>query len=172
MLTNRRDFKVHSYLRVNHAGERGAIAIYQGQLFVLKNTPVQPLLSEMLEQEQKHCEAFNNLLPQHRVRPSLLDPLWRVGGFALGAVTAALGARAAMACTVAVEEVIVDHYREQLADIEDEPLKQTIEAFAEDEEVHRQEALAHKAQEAPFYGALHMIVTGITRAAIAVAKRI
>lgn len=166
------DRKVKSYMRVNHAGERGAVAIYQGQLWALRKSDCVPILEDMLEQEKQHLKTFDALLPEYNVRPSLLDPLWRVGGFALGAATAALGARAAMACTVAVEEVIVAHYQEQLDCVQDEKLQQTIHAFAEDEAHHRDEALHHKAHEAPFYNILHGFVTTLTKAAIAVAKRI
>jgi ubiquinone biosynthesis monooxygenase Coq7 len=104
-----------SALRIDHAGEYGAKRIYAGQLAVLKKHPLAPELRHMAAQEEVHLAAFNRLLPQHRARPSALLPLWHVAGYALGAATALLGARAAMACTVAVESVITEHYDAQLS---------------------------------------------------------
>ena len=118
-------------IRVNHAGEFGAVRIYEGQLAVLPPGPARDAVAEMVEQEQRHLETFDRLIAERRVRPTLLSPIWRVAGFALGAVTARMGPRSAMACTVAVEEVIDDHYREQAARLgpEDADLKATIEEF-------------------------------------------
>src|SRR5687767_1537435 len=96
---------VERILRVDHAGEHGAVRIYEGQLAVLGDTPAAATIRRMAEQERKHLDTFDRLLPQHRVRPTALSPLWHAAGFALGAATALLGERAAMACTVAVEEV-------------------------------------------------------------------
>jgi 3-demethoxyubiquinol 3-hydroxylase len=100
---------VRRMMRVNHAGEYGAKRIYDGQLAVLKRSPVAPVIRRMAEQERRHLEAFEKLLPDRRVRPTALHPLWHAAGYALGAATALLGERAAMACTVAVEEVIDEH---------------------------------------------------------------
>jgi 3-demethoxyubiquinol 3-hydroxylase len=108
-------------LRVDHAGEYGATRIYAGQLAVLKNHPAAVEITHMAAQEAVHLAAFNKILPEHGVRPTALLPLWHVGGWLMGAASAALGARAAMACTVAVEEVITGHYNEQLAN--DSPLQ-------------------------------------------------
>jgi ubiquinone biosynthesis monooxygenase Coq7 len=116
-------------IRVNHAGEYGAVRIYQGQLAVLGKTASAPLIQEMALQEQEHLQEFERQLVARRIRPTLLTPLWHVAGFALGAATALLGEKAAMACTVAVEEVINDHYleqKEQLPDTEAD-LKEKIE---------------------------------------------
>ena len=92
-------------IRVDHAGEFGAVRIYEGQLAVLPPGPARDAVAEMVEQEQRHLETFDRLIAERRVRPTLLSPIWRVAGFALGAVTARMGPRSAMACTVAVEEV-------------------------------------------------------------------
>ena len=104
-------------LRVDHAGEYGADRIYAGQLAVLGKTPVGETIQHMWEQEKVHLATFNRLLPEHRARPTLLLPLWNVAGFALGAGTALLGKEAAMACTVAVEASITEHYNDQIREL-------------------------------------------------------
>jgi len=125
-------------IRVNHAGEFGAQRIYAGQLAVLRDTPSGPVIKvpfasenvthayqEMADQEDEHFDKFSEFLKQRRVRPTVLEPFWKAAGFALGAATAALGSKAAMACTVAVEEVIGDHYNQQLRDMLEEGLDKT-----------------------------------------------
>ena len=128
----------------------------------------------MYEQEKRHLEAFDRLLVERRVRPTLLQPLWHVAGFALGAATALLGERAAMACTVAVEEVIDRHYAEQAERLgEDEAeLRATIEKFRADELEHKDEALAHGAEGAPGYEVLTAAVKAGSRLAIWLSTRI
>src|SRR5882757_1173767 len=134
-----RDEQVARMLRVDHAGEHGAVRIYEGQLAVLGRTPVGDVIRRMAEQEQKHLATFDRMLPARQVRPTLLGPLWHAAGFALGAATALLGERAAMACTVAVENVIDEHYAGQIAALgEREPeLRRTIDEFRADEREHR-----------------------------------
>src|SRR5262245_60586796 len=100
-------------IRVDHAGEFGARRIYEGQLAVLKNHPDAAVIRHMHEHELTHLRTFEKLMVERRVRPTALHPLWNLAGFALGAATALLGPKAAMACTVAVEEVIDEHYRQQ-----------------------------------------------------------
>ncbi|MGH7092446.1 MAG: demethoxyubiquinone hydroxylase family protein, partial [Stellaceae bacterium] len=102
---------VAAMIRVDHAGEYGARRIYDGQLAVLRRGPARAAVAEMAAQEAQHLAAFEGLVRQRRVRPTLLQPLWNAAGFALGAATALLGERAAMACTAAVEEVIDEHYQ-------------------------------------------------------------
>ncbi|VEL15433.1 unnamed protein product [Protopolystoma xenopodis] len=104
-------------IRVDHAGEIGANRIYQGQLAILGKTPDGPTISQMCDQEKVHLATFEELIPKYRVRPTLLRPLWDVCGFALGMGTALLGREAAMACTVAVESVIGDHYNDQIREL-------------------------------------------------------
>lgn len=104
-------------IRVDHAGELGADRIYAGQMAVLGNSPMGKQISHMWEQEREHRKKFEVLINQHRVRPTAMTPIWNVAGFMLGAGTALLGEKAAMACTVAVEDVIVKHYNAQLAEI-------------------------------------------------------
>src|SRR3712207_1259466 len=108
-------------LRVNQAGEYGATRIYAGQLAVLPpNCPEAKLIARMAAQEQRHLNRFNHLVAERRVRPTALQPVWDVAGYALGAVTALMSPQAALACTDAVETEIDRHYGEQLASIGDE----------------------------------------------------
>jgi len=166
--------KVARILRVNHAGEYGAVRIYAGQLAVLGNTPTGEVIRRMAEQERRHLETFDRLLPERRVRPTALAPLWHAAGFALGAATALLGERAAMACTVAVEEVIDEHYAAQAASLgETEPeLKQVIEEFRQDELAHRDEGLAHGATQTPGYEPLTAAIKAASRLAIWLSTRV
>ncbi len=128
--------QVERMIRVDHAGEYGAKRIYDGQLAVLGRAKSAPEIRRMAEQEQRHLAAFDKLIAEHRVRPTLLSPLWHAAGFALGAASALMGERAAMACTVAVEEVIDEHYRRQSETLGDaEPaLKAAIDEFRRDEQ--------------------------------------
>ena len=160
-------------IRVNHAGEYGAKRIYEGQLAVLKRTRIAPTIRHMKEQEQAHLDAFEKLIVERRVRPTLLHPVWHVAGFALGAATALLGERAAMACTVAVEEVIDEHYSAQSARLgkDEAPLKETIEQFRTEELEHRDIGLKHEAQLAPGYELLSTAIKAGSRAAIWLAER-
>src|SRR5579883_1343620 len=146
---------IDAMIRVDHAGEYGAVRIYEGQLAVLKrrgSAKVQTI-QHMADQEQRHLKTFDRLVNERRVRPTALEPLWRVAGFALGAATAALGEKAAFACTAAVEEAIDEHYAAQIAALEgkDESLKTTVEDFRADEAAHREEALKQGAEQAPGY---------------------
>jgi len=161
-------------LRVDHAGEYGAVRIYQGQLAVLGRGRAADAVRQMDEQERRHLAAFEELLRARRVRPTLLQPLWSAAGFALGAATALLGEHAAMACTVAVEEVIDEHYRGQAERLGgDEPaLRETILAFRDDELAHRDIALAHGAEETPGYEALGAMIRAGSRLAIWLSERI
>src|ERR1700760_3675582 len=134
-------------IRVDHAGEYGAVRIYQGQLAVLKNSAAADTIRHMAEQEERHLKTFDRLVNERRVRPTALEPVWRVAGFALGAATALMGEKAAMACTAAVEEVIDEHYAGQIAKLGDgdKELKSTVADFRADEIAHRDEALAQGA---------------------------
>jgi ubiquinone biosynthesis monooxygenase Coq7 len=131
------------------------------------------VIRKMARQEQDHLKAFDRLVNERRVRPTALAPIWHVAGFALGAATALLGEKAAMACTAAVEEVIDDHYASQIARIEnDDDLKKRIEAFRADEIAHRDEALARGAEEAPGYRTLSATIKAGCRLAIKLSERI
>jgi ubiquinone biosynthesis monooxygenase Coq7 len=161
-------------IRVDHAGEYGAARIYAGQLAVLGHTKAGPLLQHMKDQEQVHLDTFAALVGERGIRPTALLPLWHVAGFALGAGTALLGARAAMACTVAVEEVIDEHYAEQAAALgEDErALRDTIERFRREEVEHRDIGLAHEAEKAPGYRILSALIKAGCKVAIRLSERI
>ena len=159
-------------IRVNHAGEYGAKRIYLGQLSVLKG---HAKIQEMYEQELEHLEYFDEQLKKRKVRPTVLQPLWHFGGFMLGAVTAALGEKAAMACTVAVEEVIDEHYQDQLEKLKsvpaEKPLRNKIKKFREDELHHRDTGLLHDAERAIAYPLLYSTIKCITKGAIFLSKK-
>lgn len=160
-------------LRVDHAGEYGATRIYAGQLAVLKRHACAEQLKHMAQQEEVHLATFNQLLPAHGVRPTVLMPLWHVGGWVLGAGTAALGVKAAMACTVAVETVITEHYNEQLNSGHlDASLRPTIEKFRDEELEHHDIGLANDAEHAPLYGTLSTVIKGICKGAIWLSARV
>jgi ubiquinone biosynthesis monooxygenase Coq7 len=164
--------QVKKFIRVDHAGEYGAAQIYAGQLAVLGRGPHAAELQHMQAQEQVHLDSFSNLIHERRVRPTALLPLWRVAGFALGAITAALGPRSAMACTVAVEETINDHYAAQEAALgEEEPvLKDTISRFRADELEHRDTALANGAEQAAGYRLMTEVIKAGCKAAIRISE--
>lgn len=162
-------------LRVDQAGEYGATRIYAGQLAVLGDRhPAARAIRHMATQEDRHLERFNALIAEHRVRPTLLQPLWQVAGFALGAVSAAISPEAAMACTVAIETEIDAHYGEQLAALgdEDPALADVISEFRAEEVEHRSTALAAGAEQAPAYPLFTGLVRLGCRAAIALSKRV
>ncbi|MDF1733904.1 MAG: demethoxyubiquinone hydroxylase family protein [Minwuia sp.] len=168
--------KLERILRVDQAGEYGARRIYQGQLAVLGNGPSGETIRHMAEQEEKHLKTFDDLLNERHVRPTLLSPIWHVAGFALGAGTALLGEKAAMACTEAVEEVIDAHYAQQtqaLADQGVEPeLQETIETFRAEEIEHRDIARENHAADAPGYELLTTGVKAGSRLAIWLSTRL
>ena len=168
------DDKVKRFIRVDHAGEYGAERIYSGQLAVLGRGQHAATLHHMRDQEVHHLETFSRLVAARRVRPTAMLPIWHVAGFALGAVTAAMGAKAAMACTVAVEETIDAHYAAQQAALgEDEaPLKETIERFRLEELEHRDIGIEHGALQAPAYRLLTAVIKAGCKAAIRISERI
>ena len=168
---------VDRIVRVDHAGEYGATRIYAGQLAVLgRNHPAAAEIRHMAAQEKRHLETFEKMIAERRVRPTALTPLWHVAGFAMGAATAMLGGAAAMACTVAVEETIDEHYAGQAAALEGLPeeaeLKAVVEEFRADELEHRDTALAHGAESAPGYPVLSAAVKAGSRLAIWLSERI
>ncbi len=169
-----KDTLLAEIVRVDQAGEYGAKRIYEGQLAVLGKTDVAPALKAMLAQEEEHLQAFNRIMAERAVRPTALEPVWHMAGFALGATTALLGKDAAMACTVAVENVIAEHYAEQAAQLGDDErdLRETITRFRGDELHHRDVSLAHGAENAPAYPVLTAAVSAGTRLAIWLSKKI
>ena len=165
-------------LRVDHAGEYGAVAIYKGQQAVFarraKTRAIAEQLKHMEEEEQKHLDAFDALLNEHRVRPTAMTPIWNVAGFGLGVATALLGEKAAHACTEAVETVIEQHYGDQVAELKDsEPeLSATFAQFREDELSHRDIAIEGGAKDAPGYAVLSRVITAGCHAAIKITEKI
>jgi ubiquinone biosynthesis monooxygenase Coq7 len=166
--------RIDRILRVDLAGEYGARRIYEGQLAVLGARDDAAPIREMYEQEKKHLATFERLLAERGARPTALSPLWHVAGYALGAATAMLGREAAMACTVAVEEVIDEHYARQAEALGDsEPaLRATIEEFRQDEIGHRDTGLAEGAAEAPGYPLLTGAIKAGSRLAIWLSERV
>lgn len=171
-----REQVIDRFLRVNQAGELGAVRIYRGQAAVLarRGGETARLLRHMEAQEKEHLDTFNRLIGERRTRPTILSPLWHLAGFALGAGTALLGEKAAMACTVAVEETIDEHYARQAEQLgEDEAaLKETILKFRDEEIEHRNIGLDHGAEAAPAYPLLSAAIKGGCRLAIWLSERI
>ncbi len=165
---------VDAMIRVDHAGEHGAVRIYEGQLAILSGTDAETPIREMAAQERRHLDGFDALIADRRVRPTLLGPLWHVAGFALGAGSALLGPKAAMACTQAVEEVIDDHYAAQMEKLGDDEaeLREMIEDYRADERAHRDTAIEQGAEDAPGYEMLTGAVKAGSRLAIWLSTRI
>lgn len=164
-----------SMLRVDQAGEYGATRIYAGQLAVLRgNSPASKLIARMDGQERRHLERFNALMAERRVRPTALQPVWNVAGFALGAATALMSEKAAMACTDAVETEIDRHYGRQLDELggDDPEFAADIAEFRAEELEHRDSAREAGAAEAFGYPLLSATVRAACRLAIGLSRRI
>jgi ubiquinone biosynthesis monooxygenase Coq7 len=162
-------------VRVDQAGEYGATRIYAGQLAVMGHRSAMAReIAGMALQEERHRAFFDRLIAERGVRPTILQPFWSVAGFALGAVTAAIGPAAAMACTAAVETEIDKHYQEQLDSLgtDDPELSHAIAEFQAEELEHRDTALAHGAETAPAYPLMSALIRLGCKVAIATAKRI
>ena len=170
--------RLEEMIRVDHAGEFGAVHIYRGQLAVFgaqrDKARVKGMLEEMEAGERAHLARFDDLIRERGVRPTALQPLWRLAGFGLGAATALMGEKAAHACTAAVEEVIEEHYARQAADLDgvDRELKSIVEEFRADEVAHRDTAIAEGARDAPGYGVLSAAIKLGCRAAIRISEKI
>lgn len=164
-------------IRVDQAGEFGATRIYAGQLAVMGDRgPHSAEITAMAQQEIGHREKFDALMARRSVRPTILHPFWSVAGYALGAATALIGPKAAMACTAAVETEIDRHYSDQLDRLEaqgcDPELAAMIAEFRVDERQHRDLALASGAEQAPAYLLLSGVIRAGCRVAIKLAERI
>lgn len=160
-------------VRVNQAGEYGAARIYAGQLAVMGGRGrVAGEIAHMAAQEQRHLDAFNAMMIRRGVRPTVFAPVWHIAGYALGAATALMGPRAAMAATVAVETVIDAHYGEQAAELAagaDPELAVLVDDFRADEVAHRDAASVHSADAFPV---MQAVIRAGCRVAIAMAKRV
>jgi len=165
-------------LRVDHAGELGAVHIYRGQQAVFaaarKKGEIAARLAVMGAHEARHLAAFDALLTERRVRPTLLAPLWRAAGFALGAGTALMGEKAAHACTEAVETVIERHYADQVAELErSEPaLAADLAQFRDDELAHRDAAVSQGARDAFGHPVLSAVIQAGCRVAIKLTEKL
>ena len=162
-------------IRVDHAGEYGATRIYDGQIAIFgKDTKIGKTIQHMADQEKEHIEKFDELILSERIRPTALLPIWNIAGYALGAGTALMGEKAAMACTVAVEKVIGEHYQGQIELLEDDQkkLKLTIKKFAADELEHHDIGIAHDAERTPGYKILTKVIEIGCKTAIAISKKI
>lgn len=163
---------LESIIRVNQAGEFGAKRIYEGQMAVLKGNKK---IEHMYKQELEHLAYFDKQSKTRNIKPTVFTPLWNLAGFALGAGTALLGEKAAMACTVAVEEVIDEHYQEQLqmlSKTSEKELYKKIEKFRAEELEHRDTGIEHGAEQAPAYNLLTQFVKCASKVAIYISKRV
>ena len=171
--------RLEEMIRVDHAGEHGAVRIYDGQLAVFDKIPgmekTAALIRHMAEQEEEHLTHFDGLIVERNIRPTAFGPLWDVAGFTLGAVTALMGEKAAMACTAAVETEIDAHYAAQLDELEngaDDDLRTTIEKFRADEAAHRDTAMENGAEETPGYEMMSKLIRFGCRVAIRASEKI
>jgi ubiquinone biosynthesis monooxygenase Coq7 len=170
--------RLSEILRVDHAGELGAVCIYQGQRAVFEQAAghqqVSEAMAEMEAHEQVHLKRFDRLLTDNRVRPTLMAPLWRAAGFALGVGTALLGEKAAHACTEAVEDVIEAHYADQIEEVRerDPGLAAELTQFRDDELAHRDRAIEAGAHEAPGYTLLAGMIRLGCKAAIKISEKV
>jgi len=169
--------RLEEILRVDHAGELAAVHIYKGQSLVFADTPQRSLseqFSHMQGEEQVHLNAFEALLREKNIRPTALTPVWRLAALGLGIGTALLGEKAAHACTEAVEEVIADHYAEQIAELEpsDPELAMRLTRFRDDEIGHHDRAVDQGAREAAGYPLLSALIKTGCRVAIRISEKI
>jgi len=167
---------INEILRVNHAGEYGAVRIYKGQISGIQSeSTMQPLLQHMLEGEERHLAYFENQIKSCHSRPTLFLPLWHVGGYMMGKISTLIGPKTAMLCTEAVEDVIDEHYRSQkqvLHDIGETDLANRIEEFRLEELEHRDTAIEQGSRDAPIYGAMQWAITSICKVAIWMSKAV
>lgn len=175
---NQADARIAQMLRVDHAGEMAAVEIYRAQRKVFArartNSDIEAQLAHQEQDEIKHKAEFDALLVKHNVRPTLMEPIWKPAAQILGYATALMGEKAAHACTVAVEEVIEEHYRaqeEELGDTNPE-LKATIVKFREEETAHKNDALQSGAEETFGYPILSAFIKAGCRAAIAISQKV
>jgi 3-demethoxyubiquinol 3-hydroxylase len=170
--------RIAQMIRVDHAGEFAATRIYEGQRAIFSRLPgAKKIAAQLAHQEADeavHKAAFDKLIVERGVRPTLLGPIWGVAAFGLGVATALMGEKAAHACTAAVEEVIEDHYRDQIEELGDnEPaLKTMITQFRAEEIAHKDQAIAEGAKDAFGHPVLEAIIKAGCRAAIAISQRV
>ncbi|MEM6537644.1 MAG: demethoxyubiquinone hydroxylase family protein [Pseudomonadota bacterium] len=172
------DRRIEEMIRVDHAGEYGAVQIYKGQRAVFDALPhkanTSALLKEMEDGEQHHLATFDKLIAERGGRPTIFSPIWNAAGFALGAGTALMGEKAAMACTAAVEDVIEKHYAKQAEELDaaGDPLAETVRQFRDDELEHKHTAEEMGAEEAPGYRVLKSVIQAGCHVAIRLSEKI
>lgn len=168
--------QLDSMIRVDHAGEYGATRIYKGQIDACRNAEDKALLKHMYRQEQVHLDFFEQQMKMRKTRPTLLLPLWHIGGYAMGFITSLMGKKSAMLCTQSVEEVIGKHYEEQIKILqnneEEHELKAKIEQFKTEELEHMGIAVEHGSRRAPAYQLSYQVIRSICKGAINLSKRI
>ena len=170
--------KLEEFIRVDHAGERGAIKIYEGQILALntlyKDEVLKKTVEEMKEHEKEHSDFFDKEIKKRKIKPTKFLPLWDILGIGLGFGTTLLGKKAAMLCTASVEEVIDEHYQNQINQIEDDEkkLKQKIIKFREDELHHKNIAYEEGASKEGVYSLLDKIIKTGSRIAIKISEKI
>ena len=170
--------KLEEFIRVDHAGERGAIKIYEGQLLalntILKDESLKETILEMREHEREHCEFFENEIKKRNIKPTKLLPLWDLLGVGLGFGTTILGKKAAMLCTASVEEVIDKHYQDQINQLKDDEkeIKKKIIKFREDELHHKDIAYEKGASKKGVYSILDKVIKAGSKIAINISEKI
>ena len=170
--------KVEEFIRVDHAGERGAIKIYEGQLLALetlvKDDNLKNTIQEMKAQEKEHCNYFENEIKKRNIKPTKLMPLWDLLGVGLGFSSTLLGKKAAMLCTASVEEVIDEHYKNQINQLKSDEniLKEKIKKFREDELHHKDIAYKEGATKKGLYKILDKIIKTGSKVAINISEKI
>ena len=170
--------KIEEFIRVDHAGERGAIKIYEGQLLALntfiKNEELKKTIEEMKEHEKEHFEYFENEIKKRNIKPTKLLPLWDLFGVGLGFGTTILGKKAAMLCTASVEEVIQEHYADQIKQLEvdEKKLKDKITKFRDDELNHKDIAYEEGATKKGPYSILDKVIKTSSKIAIRISEKI
>ena len=170
--------KVEEFIRVDHAGERGAIKIYEGQLLALstfiKNDKLKKTIEEMKEHEKEHCDYFENEIKKRNINPTKLLPLWDLMGVGLGFGSTILGKKAAMLCTASVEEVIDEHYLNQIKQLgnDEKNLKKKIVKFREDELNHKDIAYGKGATKKGIYSILDKVIKTGSKIAINISEKI
>ena len=170
--------KVEEFIRVDHAGERGAVKIYEGQLLALntlvKDDSLKKIIEEMKVHEKEHCEFFEKEIKKRNIKPTKLLPLWDLLGVGLGFGSTLLGKKAAMLCTASVEEVIDKHYQSQIdqLDANEKEIKKKIIKFREDELHHKDIAYEKGATKDGFYSILDKIIKTGSKIAINISEKI
>ena len=170
--------KVEEFIRVDHAGERGAIKIYEGQLLALntfvKNENLKKTIEKMKNHEKEHLDFFNKEIKKRNIKPTKLLPLWDLLGVGLGFGSAIIGKKATMLCTASVEEVIDEHYQNQIneLDSDEKVLKEKIKKFRDDELHHRDIAYEQGASKKGLYAILDKIIKTGSKVAINISEKI